>query len=599
MPGLFYTVCCFIVVLSGLGMSQATGNESASKTQTIPAEQTVDGKAFSFVMTLQSREDRYSIWRLTYPSPAVAGLGNFPDVVARLYLPNDWKEGARPRTGIVCIDVLGGNGVIPALLGNHFASRGFPVFLPVLPCIGERATQQGKISTMLKQQNGIRSLGELFLRVHPELRRGLDLFCSRPEVLSERVHVVGASLGSIIACGFAAKDSRIDKVVLLVGGGNIKKIVELNTSDAKLLAHALDHAPQKDRQFVFQSLEHIEPPAFASQLKQKADAGKILMYNAEHDEIIVPERTAELAKAIGMEKKRKVFPGVGHFTAAAHLPEILPEITAFFLDDTIPASTTDNKSRDSEQNVKETSSANVLLKKSAAQLACLLDSTHVPGKDMSLEAELAVDHPQSDKDNYSFYLVFVKKDKQYRFSLRTKGKTPFGSQYERIAFGQNECPWLAAHDGVVFRGSKHPTEQTVQQFLSTDANNTLKMIRGLLELLQTGDAHVTLDSLLGIRIAKRNGSPPSLSLRKANYRMEIRMNASCDAIEGIAFQDERSGMRVRLLFKRFDKTPDAAACHFECPITSGKPIKETNQAEMKLVLGTLVNTLLEKLREQF
>lgn len=569
------TVCLFFFVF-----------HSIARSETLPADRTFDGQTFHWTRAVKQEEERYTVWRLTYPSPHVASFDDYPEVFAYLYIPRDWKRGDKPRTGIVCIDVLGGNGAITAFFGSHFASRGFPVFLPILPAIGERAPQRGSITAQLKKPGGIPALAELFQRVHPELRRGLDLFCSNPEVASDRVHVIGVSLGAIVTCGLAAKDKRVDRIAILLGGGNLKRIVELNSSDSKILAEAMQHASPKDLDLLHRSLKEIEPLAFASELKRKADANLIMMFNAENDEIVLPERSRELATAIGMESKRKVFPGVGHFTSLSFLSQITPEITTFFRDSSIPPEThIKGKSRTS------------LLAASATWLHRTLDRILRPGQELLIEADISISEPGKPNDRAAFELFFARKGKQYRFSLCSHGKSPFGKEYNRIDFGQNEFPWLASHEGIVFHGSKHPCGIPLRNTLSTEANTAIDMFQSMLLLLQSEDAPTVLRSVLGIKMEERHDVPDAFHFEKGGVLIGVQTTPDRNSIKRIVFR-EKSGRRIDLRIRRYETNPKESDCRFEFPPGS-KETRATDNRETILVLGAVVNTLIVRLREQF
>jgi len=67
-----------------------------------------------------------------------------------------------------------------------------------------------------------------------ETRRLIDYLQTRPDIAHDRIYLVGASYGAIMGSTAAAFDPRIRAVVLVYGGGNIKRLLNSKASRVEL-----------------------------------------------------------------------------------------------------------------------------------------------------------------------------------------------------------------------------------------------------------------------------------------------------------------------------------------------------------------------------
>ena len=291
---------------------------------------------FPFEARLLETTPEYRLYRWSFPSPEPPSWPEAGQVVAYYYQPSDWKPGDTPRPGVVCLHILGGDGELTRMIASHFARNGIPAVMPIFPLFGERVPAEGR-REVLASPRGARILGEGFRAIPVEVRRVIDLFERRPEVNSGKINLMGTSLGAIMGVPVAGQDERIQKTVFLLGGGNLRKLLENDTPEIQPMKSAIDRASTADREFLSGVLDYIEPLNNVERLRPLAAAGRIRMINAGDDEVVPPAHSRELAEAIGLGGKDfRWIPGRGHYTAIAELPGLLEEMTEFFRDESVP-----------------------------------------------------------------------------------------------------------------------------------------------------------------------------------------------------------------------------------------------------------------------
>ncbi len=289
------------------------------------------GQGFNFNSELVEDCADYRVFHVTYDSPEAPSWEEAKLIKAFYYEPK-----ALPQQGasaVLCLHVLGGGGQITKSIASFFAAHGLPALMPQMPLFLERRPA-GSLEKALVGPCGPDYIAEALRAIPGDITKSLDFLASRPGVKADSIHIIGTSLGSILAVSAFAKDPRLDKAVLLLSGGNLAEILALPNPEVKPILQAINNATQEQSQELNRLLAAIEPLNFTSRLAAKAKNGKIRLYNAANDKIIPQKNSAALADALGLtgENGHFIMPEVDHYTAIAALPRILNDTLAFFGD---------------------------------------------------------------------------------------------------------------------------------------------------------------------------------------------------------------------------------------------------------------------------
>lgn len=134
-----------------------------------------------------------------------------------------------------------------------------------------------------------------------DTRRLIDYLQTHPEIDPERVYLIGASYGAITGTTATAFDNRIRASVLVVGGANIRTML-----DAPLIKNAVPNSLLHwlGKQVVAFMMKPADPKRYAA-----GTAGRpILMLNGSEDTLVSPEAGNELYAALGEPKEIRWYP---------------------------------------------------------------------------------------------------------------------------------------------------------------------------------------------------------------------------------------------------------------------------------------------------
>jgi uncharacterized protein len=138
------------------------------------------------------------------------------------------------------------------------------------------------------------------MRTVVDNRRAIDYITTRDDIDSDRVVLVGLSMGAILGSVVAAVDDRIDAAALIVGGGDWEKI--LSTSDHPMAAR-FRAAGIIDGD----TLASVDPVNFVGRISPRP----VLLINGTEDEII-PRAAAEALHEAACEPMEIVWFDGGH-----------------------------------------------------------------------------------------------------------------------------------------------------------------------------------------------------------------------------------------------------------------------------------------------
>jgi dienelactone hydrolase len=223
--------------------------------------------------------------------------------------------GEGPFPACIVLDILQGNAVISRSQALWLAQHGVAGMVVHMAHYGPRRPSGSTtrlISTDIpKTIAGVRQTVQ-------DIRCAVAWLAGRPEFDSEKLGLVGTSLGSLVGAVAAANEPRIKSVCLMLGGGGLVDayydhprarqylpLVELLGGKAAMKA----------------LINTIDPLTYANLLKDK----KVLMVCASRDDIVPPSAAKALWEATG--KQKIVWIDSTHVGAALHTMTMLTEMT--------------------------------------------------------------------------------------------------------------------------------------------------------------------------------------------------------------------------------------------------------------------------------
>ncbi|NQT40598.1 MAG: prolyl oligopeptidase family serine peptidase [Planctomycetes bacterium] len=428
---------------------------------------TFNDRPFDYTITLHRTFDRFSVYRLTYPSPMVTPVERNNTVPAEYYLPHGITPGDAQRGAVVCLHILNGNFELVRITCSKLASRGIPAVMIVLPYYGPRSLPGGHDKLAADPQLFTAALDQAIA----DVRRTLDLLASREEVDAEKLGLCGISMGGILAGTAAAVDARVWRTTLILAGGDLPAIIA-HARETRAMREASQNLLPRQRSKVDRAIAAIDPLTHAAKLRGRARQGRVLMINAAADGVIPRACTEKLAEALGIGQQVVWLEGLGHYTAMAALPRVLQTTAEFFARD-LPA---DDRPADVDPAVSTTTRPRGVraLIAVAGQFRTLVAVPPEPGRCHRADLELSI--TTDDGKNHQGRIQFIH-GAEHRFKLQADLPT-----VGRVSVGQGTYPWIASSAGTVFRASSETSEKPGDPLRFADPQylTRLKMLSGAL-----------------------------------------------------------------------------------------------------------------------
>ncbi|MBN2021935.1 MAG: prolyl oligopeptidase family serine peptidase [Pirellulales bacterium] len=543
----------------------------------IPVARSFDGKSFEYQMIQRAETDRFVVYRLTYPSPVATPVAQNNVIPADYYLPRGIRPGDPRRPAVVCLHILHGNFELVEMMCSALASRGVPALYFKLPYYGERSLPGGRRALLADPK--------LFVTALPQgvadVRRTIDLLASREEVDPDRIGLSGISLGGLVAATAAAEDPRVDRVALILAGGDLPAIVD-QADEARALKDFLAGLASQDRAEMDQAIRSVDPLTHAAKLRRRARAGRVLMFSGTDDRVIPPRCARQLAEAMTLPADRLVWlEGLGHYTAMAALPRIVRGTVDFFAQD-LPKGVAPPEP--SAAPLSPAGRVAAVL----GQIPPILSVEPKPGRCHLIDVK--IDARTGDGQPIEATAQFVR-GAGPRFRLELDLRQPLGV---RAALGHDgACPWLASVGKAVFRGSVDPTDPPPQPFAQADPKHLLKfqMVSGaiagaaaaptLLERLADLAEETTKDGATAVRVTlNQRAQGTALLVFGPDGKSPARLDFDVDGVEG------------KVTFRAWSIDGLAHDALFAPP--PGQPVTPIRQADVYHVFSALFDFLMEK-----
>jgi hypothetical protein len=251
----------------------------------------VPAQSFSCRMKKIGETEQAVIWRLTFPSPFVS-----PD-----HLNNTvWCEyyqakvpGARPA--VILLHPLDLRINLMRLICEKMAQAGMDSLWLEMAYYDKRSLNgMSDLFSMIKDPDRLKSA---VCQTVMDVRRATEFLVSQPNVMPKNIYLMGCSFGALVTSLVMGVDGEYPKVVLLLGGADIARIMTTNDLSKSLLAISNQGRIPSETD-LRQQLQLIEPLTYVDRAKDV----QLLMVNNSGDTVILPECSRELANRVPHSK---------------------------------------------------------------------------------------------------------------------------------------------------------------------------------------------------------------------------------------------------------------------------------------------------------
>ena len=530
---------------------------------------------FDYQSTLLEETPNYRVYHVTYDSPEAPFWEEAKQVKAFYFEPKNLPEGGVPA--VLCMHILGGGGHLTRFIAGYFAEHGMPALMPQMPLFLERKPAGG--FSRLLQKDGIRYLIDAFRAVPGDVKRSVDFLASRPGVDPARLNLIGTSLGGILGVSTVAHDSRLDKAVFLLAGGNLQTILQGDNREATPIRTAIQNATPKQHAEIMRLLDYLEPLNCAPALTAKAAEGKLRMYNAGEDQIVPAACSNALAEALGLipGETHVIFPNVGHDTdVIARLPQVLEDSLAFFGGDQRVIST----STDAD----------------AAKLSAMMTSIKqlLAGgpADATQAARIALRFSvlENDSEKMAGRIQLTLADGKFQLQL-DDGQGLAG--FQRLAVGFGDLPWVVTPNGSIFQGAK-PSPIAPAKLLPDKFHLYRKMVIALLSQVATTGSLDTLKKLIQLEASFQGSDKRTFVADAEGCHVEIQLAKEHDVPENLRVTYGKTLVAVH--FDQWEDADNLAEADFTPPAEA--PSSQTvNSAQLVLSLRQVIQRVWEEATE--
>lgn len=261
-----------------------------------------DARDKTFKATFESveRVSVADIFRVEFPSSLPIGDAAVDRGQAYFFRPRS-GDSTRRYPAFVILHHLRDDIAIERSLAIRLAQQDVASMILVFPGYGSRKSESfsrdGLISADLEKMSAALIQGTA------DVRRAHNILTHLPTVDPERVGVIGLSLGALIASLTAGIDLDIDPICLVMGGGDLAKIMRTPSRETKTIRRLLDEA-KVDDESLRRGLRAVEPLTYVHRI----DGRRLLSFAAEKDQVILPEVTKAFLDRIDGEDAH-VWPG--------------------------------------------------------------------------------------------------------------------------------------------------------------------------------------------------------------------------------------------------------------------------------------------------
>ncbi len=267
----------------------------------------VEKRDIRFTLKHKYRGSHFDVFALTFPSLVKTGFKENDIVYADYY--RSFNENGKPA--VILLDILAGSKLIPRLLAYKLALKGINSCFVKLPSYGERKIEEKDLLSDLTLIPKMVIQGVNDIRV-------VASWLSKRKENSDKVDIVGVSLGAFSAALVAGIDGNFRRACFILGGGQILPAIMKEKKISDIL-QSLGISSEMLKILILP----FEPQSYVRRMENT----EVLMINVENDDEIPKESTLSYYNALA-KKKIIWFPGK-HLDLAVRGLEALEKVTRF------------------------------------------------------------------------------------------------------------------------------------------------------------------------------------------------------------------------------------------------------------------------------
>ena len=287
-----------------------------SDDQKIPERYRLEPYAFAWDMKpkMELPACGVEIYTLTFPSPVKSPHPENNTVYAEYYRP----KGKGPFPGVIVLDILGGQGELSRGVARHLAQNGIAGLFVQMAYYGPRRPIGGPALITVNIDHTMNGIRQTVL----DCRCAAAWLESRAEIDPKKLGILGTSLGSFMGALTGAMEPRLDRIVLLLGGGGLVDAF-FDHPKAKPYIQAAELVGMT-REKLKKMIAPADPLTYAELLKGR----KLLMIAASRDDIVPPIAAQRLWEATG--KPKIIWLDATHVGAALYVFHVAGPIVEHF-----------------------------------------------------------------------------------------------------------------------------------------------------------------------------------------------------------------------------------------------------------------------------
>ena len=271
---------------------------------------------FTFKQEFQKTSFKaFDVSLVTFPSPVKTAHEVNNTVHCEYFRP--LSPGKHPA--VVVLHILGGDFELSRTFCKHMAQNGISALFLKLPYYGERRPQG--INKRMISDDPVETIASMRQGVL-DIRRAAAFLAGQPEVDPEQLGIFGISLGGITSALASTAEPRFGKVCMMLAGGDMAQIAWESPEVKDVRERWIAKGATKEQ--FYESLKCIDPVTYAKNVHGR----KLLMLNANQDEVIPKSCTIALWKAFG--EPEIVWYDAGHYSAVRFIFDALGRATKFF-----------------------------------------------------------------------------------------------------------------------------------------------------------------------------------------------------------------------------------------------------------------------------
>jgi dienelactone hydrolase len=229
------------------------------------------------------------VYDVRFPSPVSSPYPENNTVYAEYFRP----KGKGPFPAVVVLDILDGKQVVSRGEAMWLAQHEVAAMIVYMAYYGPRRPAGTRIRMLSPDiDKSVAAITQSVL----DCRRAAAWLAARPELDSDRLGIVGTSLGSFVGGVAAAAEPRFKNVCLLLGGGGLVDAFYDHPKLAGLQTLVRLVVGSKER--LKKLIDPIDPLTYAEQLKGK----RLLLIGASRDDVVPPAAMERLWAATGKPK---------------------------------------------------------------------------------------------------------------------------------------------------------------------------------------------------------------------------------------------------------------------------------------------------------